>query len=199
MNIVYNKGYFYVPVQKPSLQIPIESADELEQNKFERDGHEWHITVVGAREISQAIKQIKVQNPELSKKQAKERIKNIIINNFKENVKTSPTYKGVGVVEDEDNAAYFVVVDWPEMQNVRHNIGLDDKDFHVTLGFKIKDIHGVSKDDSTLINEDILRAFFRNILENKDDEESDEEKAKAEKKDKMKGLTLRAYWDQLYD
>ena len=198
MNIVYNKGYFYVPVQKPNLQIPTKDAHELEQNKFERDGHEWHITVVGAKEINQAIKNLKAENPELSKKQAKQQIKDTVINNFKENVKTSPTYKGVGMVEDEDNAAYFVVVDWPEMQNVRHNIGLNDKDFHVTLGFKIKDIHGIPKDNSTLINEDVVRTFFRILLESKDDE-SVEDKAKAEKKDKMQGLTLRAYWDQLYD
>tara|TARA_Y100000034_G_scaffold28883_2_gene34743 strand:- start:14358 stop:14930 length:573 start_codon:yes stop_codon:yes gene_type:complete len=190
MNIVYNKGYFYVPVEKPNFKILAKNSKELEQKKFERDGHEWHITIISAIELNNVIRNIKAKNQELSKKQVKKQIKNKIISNIKENVRTTPTYKGVGAVKEEDNIAYFVVVDWPEMQNVRHSIKLPSKDFHVTLGFKNNDIHGIPKDKSTLINE---------ISCTESDDENDKEKAQAEKKEKMRNLTLRAYWDQLYD
>lgn len=63
----------------------------------------------------------------------------------------------VTVVEDDDsddsgvNEAYFAVIEWPAADLLRRQLGLGPADFHVTLGFKDKDIHTVRKDDRTLV------------------------------------------------
>jgi len=58
---------------------------------------------------------------------------------------------GVGMVSNDANEAYFIIVESEKLQIFRKNIGLPQKDFHVTLGFKLEDIHHVSKAIETMI------------------------------------------------
>lgn len=51
----------------------------------------------------------------------------------------------------EVKEAYFIVIDWPAASALRTELGLPRMDFHITLGFSVKDIHGVKKDSSTLL------------------------------------------------
>uniref|UniRef100_A0A7S0ZJ34 Methyltransferase domain-containing protein n=1 Tax=Timspurckia oligopyrenoides TaxID=708627 RepID=A0A7S0ZJ34_9RHOD len=64
------------------------------------------------------------------------------------------TVLGIGCVEEKiglsENKVYFVVVQCAAAQNLRLNLGLLPFDFHITLGFDVKDIHGVRKDRSTI-------------------------------------------------
>lgn len=53
--------------------------------------------------------------------------------------------------KDAKHEAFFVVIEWPEAQRLRSQMGLPVKDFHITLGFTEKDIHNCRKDLSTLI------------------------------------------------
>lgn len=46
---------------------------------------------------------------------------------------------------------YFKVVEWPSAAEFRKLAGLSPKDFHITVGYTISDIHGVKKDRSTLV------------------------------------------------
>lgn len=62
---------------------------------------------------------------------------------------------GVGSASAKSNATVFVVVKWPQMNQVRAAFGLEHKDFHVTLGFKQSDIHGVAKDETSLVGDDV--------------------------------------------
>lgn len=48
------------------------------------------------------------------------------------------------------NEAHFVVMDWPAATAFRSRFGLPPTDFHITLGFRLKDIHDVVKNISTL-------------------------------------------------
>lgn len=66
-------------------------------------------------------------------------------------VKNVLTPVGLGTVREEDNQAWFVVCDNPYVDSVREKYDLPHKDYHLTLGFKDKDIHSQSKDRSTLI------------------------------------------------
>jgi len=59
--------------------------------------------------------------------------------------------KGLGKVENKDGAAYFIVAQSFHAQDLREKLGLNAKDFHITLGFYPKDIHGVAKDETMLI------------------------------------------------
>lgn len=62
---------------------------------------------------------------------------------------------GVGSAVDGDSVAVFVVVEWPELDVVRTKLGLPHHDPHITLGFKRADIHGVSKNITALISDDV--------------------------------------------
>jgi hypothetical protein len=64
---------------------------------------------------------------------------------------------GIGKVEDQDDVAYFVVVDWESANTYRLELGLPKKDFHITLGYKLNDIHSKVKDRSTLLKLDSLQ------------------------------------------
>lgn len=61
------------------------------------------------------------------------------------------TVKGVGTQSNDESTTWFAVVESPQAQEYRRSLGLDPHDFHVTLGFTHKDVHGRPKDVSTLI------------------------------------------------
>ncbi|GLX76895.1 hypothetical protein tinsulaeT_02350 [Thalassotalea insulae] len=58
---------------------------------------------------------------------------------------------GLGRVSQGKNTSYFVVASSSDGQFLRQNLLLAKKDFHVTLGFSLHDIHGVAKNKQTLI------------------------------------------------
>ncbi|GAA5137589.1 hypothetical protein GCM10025767_18590 [Thalassotalea piscium] len=58
---------------------------------------------------------------------------------------------GLGRVEKDKSATYFVVASSEQGQRFRQGFLLKQKDFHITLGFKPSDIYSESKDINTLI------------------------------------------------
>ncbi len=74
----------------------------------------------------------------------------------KENLKVpkhfNVTLHGLGKVKKDDKSSYFVVASSSDGQYIRQSLLLNNKDFHVTLGFFPDDVYGVSKGRDTLIN-----------------------------------------------
>ena len=58
---------------------------------------------------------------------------------------------GLGRIQEEDNETYFIVSTSPDAAKVRNQLGLNIQDFHVTVGFKKRDIFDQPKDFSTLL------------------------------------------------
>jgi 2H phosphodiesterase-like protein len=58
---------------------------------------------------------------------------------------------GIGMVSDDANEAYYIIVESKALQAFRKDAGLGKRDLHVTLGFKIEDIHQLSKAANTKI------------------------------------------------
>lgn len=52
---------------------------------------------------------------------------------------------GIGTATKSDNTSYFIVCKSDKLDAIRTRYDLPKFDFHVTLGFKWKDVHGVSK------------------------------------------------------
>lgn len=52
---------------------------------------------------------------------------------------------GIGTAERSTNKAFFIVCQSDKLDAVRDFYGLSEKDFHVTIGFKWKDVFGVRK------------------------------------------------------
>lgn len=123
-----------------------DEADKLIEARKVRDGEAAHITIISPPEVRAIISKI-ASEESISKGKAedlfKSKIKNYEINNW--------NIEGLGKVSKDDKEAYFLVVTCDEAQRLRAQYGLDNKDFHITVGFRNSDIHGIPKDISTLV------------------------------------------------
>jgi hypothetical protein len=54
---------------------------------------------------------------------------------------------GIGKAEKAGNTAYFVVIRSEKLDAIRNKYELPEQDFHITIGFKYKDVFGVRKNE----------------------------------------------------
>lgn len=54
---------------------------------------------------------------------------------------------GIGSATKNENRAYFIVCKSDKLEAIRWRFNLPEQDFHITLGFKWKDVHGVRKNE----------------------------------------------------
>jgi len=144
--IHYNKGTLAVETYRPAFDLPEGCTTR----------GEYHVTVVDIPD-SKALKAIKG----LSNSQFDAWLKSL-------NGQTIPgKWKslGVGSVSKGADTAYFEVISWPEAQAWRKELGLGEKDLHITIGFKGSDVHGVPKDKSTIIASGWLEGFASELSE----------------------------------
>jgi hypothetical protein len=69
---------------------------------------------------------------------------------------------GIGTAERAENRAYFVVVSSDQLQEVRRKYNLPEQDFHITLGFKYKDVFGVRKNQVMTLPDPFLKLLKKN-------------------------------------
>lgn len=113
------------------------------QRDIRRNGRAHHITLVSPKEIRLLDGEYKYNPTALVKK-------------LSGALRSAPNPQLVGLgravdSNDDKNDSFFCVLDWPAANIVRADLGLPPHDFHITVGFAEKDIHGVRKDRSTLI------------------------------------------------
>jgi hypothetical protein len=73
---------------------------------------------------------------------------------------------GVGIHASERRGlAVFCVISWPALQVRRHEqFDLPPIDAHITLGFDVHDVHGVSKGPKTLVDDETLQCVTEAYL-----------------------------------
>lgn len=101
----------------------------------QRDHGKYHITLMSVMEYNQ-----------VSEKMGADKFINSLENVFDyefDDIK----FLGLGTAQKADNKAFFVVVKSEKLEQVRKAYNLDPKDFHITIGFKWKDVHGVRKNN----------------------------------------------------
>lgn len=114
----FKKGCLYLVITKDQIntdmldQVPL----EYQEKRKERDGEDYHITVVKSKEMT---KEIKLDKPE----------------------DINYSILGLSVVND----VCFLVCHYPAADKFRKKHGLESIDFHITLGFKQKDNHTIDK------------------------------------------------------
>jgi len=140
----YIKGTLAVETRRPSFSLPPD---------FQSRG-EYHITVLDPRDAK-----VLKQAHGCSNQGLEEWMKS----QHGATISGTPQSLGIGRASDGSNEAYFEVIDWPEAQQWRGEQGLGPKDFHVTVGFKGSDVHGVPKDRSTIISIDRLYSIASEI------------------------------------
>lgn len=105
-----------------------EKYTSFRQNQEIRDHGQFHVTLVNPYEYQKINK-----------------------NQFTLGEKFNVSLKGLGRVEKDSSATYFVVVSSDEGQRFRQTLLLKAKDFHITLGFEPNDIYSEPKGVDTLI------------------------------------------------
>jgi len=119
-----------------------EAADEMIAARKQRDGDKAHITIAGPQDAKKAVAD-RAAKDGVSKGAAEKAVKEDLAS-----VKAGDfIVKGLGKAESGEKEAYFVVIDWPAGSEIREKLGLDPngQDFHITVGFKGGDVHGVPK------------------------------------------------------
>lgn len=100
-----------------------------------RDSGTWHITVINVFEYNALAKSLGMRN-------FLERLDAVMKMEFDDLI-----FEGIGKAERNGNTAYFVVCKSDFLASVRDSFGLNPTDFHCTLGFNRKDVHGVRKNE----------------------------------------------------
>jgi hypothetical protein len=115
------------------------------KNQQNRDHGHYHITVINVMEYNK-----------LSKDLGMDKFINSLEAAFDFDF-DDLQFLGIGSAEKAGNKAYFIVVRSEKLQEVRKRYGLPEQDFHVTLGFKWKDVFGVRKNEVLKENEPFFK------------------------------------------
>ncbi len=137
MNLTIVRGSFYLVGEnfralclKYCNALGAEHTSAIRKQQ-ERDENGYHITLIHKSELS------------LLNQTQKDQIK---IDG------TSIHILGVGKVQSGSEYAVYLLVYWPEGNEIRTSVGLERKEFHATLGFSSVDLHDKSKGISTMIS-----------------------------------------------
>ena len=139
----------YVDVVNPYLQrLKSIIGDEYEvyiNNQKNRDHGHYHITVMNVMEYNKLSNEIDMDK---------------FINSLESAFDfefDDLQFLGIGTAEKAGNRAYFIVVRSEKLQEVRKKYSLPEQDFHITLGFKWKDVFGIRKNEILKESEPFLK------------------------------------------
>ena len=119
--------------------------DKFRDNQVKRDGGEFHITVLNVPEYNF-----------LSKENGIDKFINSLDSIMKVDI-DDVKLMGLGKAQRNENSSYFVVVQSELLTEVRKKYDLEPKDFHITLGFDPKDVHGVRKNEILKLSEPFIK------------------------------------------
>jgi len=105
------------------------------ENQKKRDHGSYHTTVINVMEYNS-----------LAKKEGMDKFINSLESSLKYEIDDFKMM-GIGTAEKNGNRAYFIVCNSDKLDQIRDRYGLPKYDFHITLGFKWKDVFGVRKNE----------------------------------------------------
>ncbi|WP_125184551.1 Cap15 family cyclic dinucleotide receptor domain-containing protein [Hyphobacterium indicum] len=143
-SIISNKSgkpYLGCKLEKANIKQYLEQVSDIlgsdfqyfENNRRDRDGVDYHVTILSPEEYRQLV----------------EREKNNLIPFVGKLIRFE--ILGVGRAVHNDDEAFFVVLESSEADALRKQLAIGDRDFHITIGFSEADVHGVSKGKDALI------------------------------------------------
>ncbi len=109
-----------------------DKINTLRDNKKRRDGDDYHLTLLSVPEYGYFLKNDKQSKDDILKDLFSKDINDLV-------------FEGVGKAVKNSNEAHYIVVNSEGLNAFRTNIGLSEKDLHITLGFDEKDVFGVDK------------------------------------------------------
>jgi len=156
-NITYLKdilgsNYLGVKIQETEVRPFLEQLkgilgdqfDLYTSNQKKRDQEGYHITVLNVIDYNR-----------LSEENGIDKFVNSLDQVLKASIDDLKLL-GVGKAQKNENTSYFVVCKSDLLDEVRRMYNLPEQDFHITLGFKHKDVYGVRKNELFKMNEPFL-------------------------------------------
>lgn len=119
--------------------------DTYVQNQQNRDRGHYHITVINVMDYNRISKEIGI-----------DKFINSLEHDFSQEF-DDVKFMGLGTAEKNGNRTYFIVVKSEQLQELRKKYDLPEQDFHITLGFKWKDVFGVRKNEVIKENDPFLK------------------------------------------
>jgi len=156
-NITYLKdilgsNYLGIKIQETEVKPFLEQLkdvlgdqyEEYTSNQKKRDSDGYHITVINVIDYNR-----------LSQENGIDKFVNSLDQVLKASIDDLKLL-GVGKAQKNENTAYFVVCKSDLLDEVRRMYNLPEKDFHITIGFKHKDVHDVRKNQLFKMSEPFL-------------------------------------------
>lgn len=112
-----------------------EDFEEYVDNQQKRDRGSNHLTVINVRDYNKLSKEMGMSN---------------FINSLEDIFKfpiDDLKMMGLGTAKKNENQTFFVVCKSDKLDAIRKRYDLPQHDFHITLGFKHKDVFGVRKNE----------------------------------------------------
>lgn len=136
-------NYIGIPIYPETVQpyltklesILGEDYEVYVQNQRNRDHDKHHITVINVMDYNR-----------LSKEMGMDKFINSLESVFDYPI-DDLKFMGLGTAEKNGNRAYFIVCRSEKLEQIRKKYDLPNQDFHITLGFKWKDVFGVRKNE----------------------------------------------------
>lgn len=113
----------------------------------QRDKGTYHMTVINVMDYNKLSKEMGISNFISSL----DKIFKYEIDDLK--------MLGIGTVRKNENKTYFIVCKSDKLEAIRNRYNLPEHDFHITIGFKFKDVFGVRKNEVLK-----LESPFKSIL-----------------------------------
>ena len=129
INIYTDLTYAFLEKMKIFLG---DNYDEYVKNQQNRDRAHYHCTVLNVGELNKVIS-ADINNTNI----INQILTDFEIDDFQ--------IIGLGSAQKGENKSYFIVCRSEKLQAFRHRFGFGERDFHITLGFKWKDVQGVRK------------------------------------------------------
>jgi len=127
--------------------------EEYVKNQQNRDRGGHHMTVINVRDYNKLTKEIGMDE---FTKQVSELFK-YPINDLK--------LMGVGTGTNGTNTTYFVVGKSDKLDAIRKRYDLKEHDFHITIGFKHKDVFGIRKNEVMKKKSKFVDVFREKFME----------------------------------
>jgi predicted kinase len=152
-NMVGYIGIFGETIEELLVKNPVGFVPtEYEQQREKRDGcKDHHLTLFFKPEFKTAIGNLEKAFPnrvnELKQKNGTQKYNSfegnekLLVDVLVAEVDCDWKNLGIGKVKKGDDETMYQVLEWPSGNTFRKKLGLDKRDFHLTLGFKNADIH----------------------------------------------------------
>lgn len=141
---ILGNNYLGVNIPNTSIQLFLNELKEeigeddyvtFTENQQKRDHGDYHITVINVGDYNK-----------LSNEMGMDVLTNSLEKVFKYEI-DDLKLMGIGTATRNENRTYFIVCNSEKLDAIRTRFELPEIDFHITIGFKHKDVFGVRKNE----------------------------------------------------